>query len=206
MSEELKLKVDFGTGMAFEGAGDAERVERLFREYSERVERMKLSSTTRPRLLDEQDEEALTHADSVDEALKIRKRKRGVRSTSKTSSEGAAKMADYSPVRVKDLDLSGLDAFYREWAPKNHAERILLFAYYLQEHLQIAPCTANHIFSCYLQMKERIPKAFLQAFRDASGNDYGYIEFNSITDISIPIHGRNHVEHGGIQKKTAARL
>lgn len=206
MAEELKLKVDFGDGMAFDGSGDPERVERLFREYSERVERLRLSAASRSNDVDEQEEAALSKAETVEEALRIRKRKRPTRTTNKAPADGGGlKMADYSPVRIKDLDLSGLEAFYREWAPKNHPERILLFAHYLQEHLQIAPCSADHIFSCYLQMKERIPKAFVQAFRDASGNDYGYIEFNSLSDISIPIHGRNHVEHGGIQKKTAAR-
>jgi hypothetical protein len=199
VTDALKLKIDFAAG-TFDAEGDPDQLERLYQDFSDRMAKFRIA---KPRSAEIDDPE-IAEAETIEDALTVRRRKRPSRSPQRETDDGA-RVGDYTPTRVKNLDLAGLDASYRQWVTKNHPERILLFAHYLQEEMQISPCTADQIFTCYLQTKEKIPKAFVQAFRDASGNKYGYIDYKSLTDITVTIHGRNQVEHGGIAKRAAVK-
>lgn len=197
MSENTKLRVDFNNG-TFDGEGDPEFLRRMYEDFGARLEKLRASRGPRPAADDSEDEE-LEGAETIDEAVKVRRKRRAARPTAKSSA--ADKVMNYSPTLVKDLNLSGLNEFYEPWAPKNHPERILLFAHFLDSALHISPCTADQIFTCYRYVKDRVPEAFVQAFRDASGNRHGYIDYKSPTDISVTIVGLNHLEHGGLKKK-----
>ena len=114
-------------------------------------------------------------------------RKRG-----KTPSEGGNLSTDtYKPKLDKELNLNGLAKFYSEFKPRSHSERILIFTKYLQT-LGIETATADQIFTCYMKLKERMPKFYLQAFRDAHGSKYGFIEYKSPSHIQLTHIGENH--------------
>ena len=106
-----------------------------------------------------------------------------------------------NPKLDKNLDLSGLPKFYRDFLPKNHPERILIFAKFLIDELKIEQPNTDQFYSCFDALNEKIPTAFQQAFRDAHGRHYGYIEYGSPTQISVPIKGTNHFR-SGIKKKS----
>lgn len=106
------------------------------------------------------------------------------------------------PKLDKSLDTSGLAKFYSQFEPKNNAEKILIFTKFLTEELGIESPNTDHYYTCYSHLKERIPKVFAQAFRDAHGRSYGYIDYKSPSDISITIIGTNHF-NDGIKKKGA---
>jgi hypothetical protein len=130
--------------------------------------------------------------------------RRKTRANRKSGRSESAKprTADYKPKFRADLNLSKLDSAYDAFNPRNHPERILLFAVFLREHLQMATCTADDIYTCYSTMKAKTetPEAFVQAFRDAQSKGH-YIDFNSPQDIRITIVGDNHYNKKIQQKK-----
>lgn len=114
---------------------------------------------------------------------------------------GSGVVAD-SPKLDKNLDTSGLENFYNKFSPNNNAEKILLFLKFIIENLQIEKPNTDQIYTCFKAAGERIPKAFAQAFYDASSKKFGYINFNSSTDIEITIVGENYFNHTMKRKAT----
>lgn len=109
------------------------------------------------------------------------------------SDNGKSKFADYIPKFDPNLDLAKLENFYANFEPKNHREKILIFAIFLRDELQKNPCSADHIFTCYhsLRTQTEIPEAFVQAIRDAH-NKGGFVELISPQEIRITIAGENY--------------
>ena len=107
--------------------------------------------------------------------------------TKKTASGG------YKPEVDPNLDLSKLADFYGRFNPKNHSEKILIFAAFLRDTLKKAPCTANDIYSCYFELRDQteIPEAFHQAFITA-WNRTKWVKFVSKDEITITTAGENH--------------
>lgn len=101
-----------------------------------------------------------------------------------------------SPQLDKELDTSGLADFYNQFELKNNAEKILVFSKFLIEQRNIENPNTNQFYTCYWDLKETIPKVFSQAFRDAHGRNYGYINYNSSTDIKITTLGTNYFNRG----------
>ena len=134
-----------------------------------------------------------------------RRKRRADRKSGRSESE-KPRPVDYKPEFRRDLDLSELEAAYDAFNPRNHHERILVFAVFLRERFQIAPCAADAIYTCYGTMKAKTetPEAFVQAFRDAQ-NKAHYIDFNLPQDIRITITGDNHYNKKLQQNKGPAK-
>ena len=118
------------------------------------------------------------------------------------TSGGKTKSSGYKPEFDSDMDLSGVEDFYDQYLPKNHSEKILIFAQFLDKKLKIKPLTADHIYSCYFTLNSRTatPLALAQALREARTLK-GYIKFASLNDISVSIAGDNHFNQG-LKKKS----
>jgi len=116
------------------------------------------------------------------------------RSARKVYSGGAdkARKTKYKPQFNSKLDLSGLPKFYEAWDAANNYEKILVFAMFLRDRLQVVPCSADDIYTCFFTLKHKgpIPEAFVQTFHDAKSRTH-YIEYDSIQSISITIPGEN---------------
>jgi hypothetical protein len=54
-----------------------------------------------------------------------------------------------------------------------------------------------------MTLKERLPKVYLQALRDAHGRRRGYIDYQSPTSIRVTHIGENHFNHE-IKKKAGS--
>jgi hypothetical protein len=102
------------------------------------------------------------------------------------------------------LDLSGLAAYYGQYEPANHSEKILIFATFLRNVIKVQSITANDIFTCYQELKgvTKTPEAFLQAFRDTQNKTH-FIDYISPVDIQITIAGNNYFNLK-MKKKSAA--
>jgi hypothetical protein len=137
------------------------------------------------------------------DATTPRRRPRRGRAPTTPDANASDKVKNYAPGLDASLDTVGLDEFYFPFAPKNHAERILIFVKFLEDKKGILPCTGDQIFTCYRSLREKIPEAFVQALRDAAGDRYGYIEYKSPTEISSTVRGTNHFEQNGISLKAA---
>lgn len=115
--------------------------------------------------------------------------------------EGGGGVLPDSPKLDKNLDTSGLGAFYGQFAPKNNAEKILIFLKFMTETLNIDSPNTDQVYTCFKATGEKIPKAFAQAFYDTSSK-HGYIDFRTSTDMPVTIAGDNHFNHT-LKKKAA---
>ncbi len=115
--------------------------------------------------------------------------------TSKPAKSAKSKgtSSSYKPQFNPDLNLGKLAEFYAQFTPKNHSEKILLFAIFLRDHLKKTPCTADDIYSCYFTLKSKteIPEAFMQAFITA-WNRTKWVQLISKDDLKITTAGENH--------------
>jgi hypothetical protein len=125
--------------------------------------------------------------------------KRSTKTRSREKANGGEdrklRSADYIPALVTDLDLGTLPEFYGKFETKNNPEKILVFLKFLQKQGHTTPYGANQVYSCYKRVKERPPKVFLQAFRDASGRKYGYISYDGPEAIALTQLGETHFDH-----------
>lgn len=128
--------------------------------------------------------------ESSSEAVRQIARKKKIKPVQST--DGKVRVGEFKPSFNANLNLTGLSEFYKEWAPKNHPETILVFAIFLRDRLNIFPCTANDIYTCYFTLKSQVktPEAFVQAFRNAENRTH-YIRFESVDKIEITIAGDN---------------
>lgn len=121
------------------------------------------------------------------------KQKRRVAGKGKAVAEDSSpSIAADSPKLDKNMDTSELQKFYNQFEPKNHPEKILIFLLFMTEGLGIDSPNTDQFYTCYERVNERIPKIFSQAFRDASGRKFGFIDYNSPMDIKLTTTGRNH--------------
>lgn len=123
------------------------------------------------------------------------KKRRVSKKTNRNSDNSNQKVKQYSPTLDKTLDLSLLPEFFGKYIAKSHPEKILLFAVFLREKLNISPCTADQLYSCYIKLKERLPKVFLQAIRDTHGKKNGFVDYKAVDDIFITTIGENYFNH-----------
>jgi hypothetical protein len=123
-------------------------------------------------------------------------RRKTARRQSKQSAPATVKNGSgkFEPKLDKDLDTSDLADYVAEFAPKNVKDRILMYASFMKDKLDTESCTVNHIYTCMIKMNDDIPTAFNQAFIDARGKDFGYIDYTKADDIRITIRGINHLK------------
>ena len=122
---------------------------------------------------------------------KAKRRATPKKATNEDASNGV--VAD-SPKLDKNLDTSTLGAFYGQFAPKNNAEKILIFLKFMADTLAIEHPNTDQVYTCFKHTGEKIPKAFAQAFYDTS-TKHGYIDFRSSVEMPITIAGDNHFNH-----------
>ena len=195
MGEIAKLRLNLREGI-IEVEGDSALVAKIYDDF-----KSQLASVSS----DDEDAEGAPRGSSTvhDTEARASHRKSRKPRIAKASSGGGDKVSNYTPVLDKGLDTSKLSKFYEPFAPRNHAERVLIYARFLNDVLDISPCTGDQIFTCYKATRERVPEAFVQALRDASGGRYGYIDYKSPTEILSTTRGDNHFEHNGIKRKAS---
>jgi hypothetical protein len=142
------------------------------------------------------------NGETASEASSKPKPKRRTPAKKKTNGdESSSGVVADSPKLDKNLDTSGLGAFYGKYAPKNNAEKILIFLKFMVNDLSLETPNTDQVYTCFKATGEKIPKAFAQAFYDTS-TKFGYIDFRSSTDLPITIAGDNHFNHS-LKKKGA---
>jgi hypothetical protein len=129
------------------------------------------------------------------------RKKSGARKASNSDSSGAGVNPD-NPSLDKHLDTTGVREFYAQYAPKNHPEKILIFARFLKDKKGVESANTDQIYTCYNAVGEKPAAAFAQSFRDTSSRKFGYIEYKSATDISLTFIGNRHFDHD-LKKKGA---
>lgn len=180
---QTKLHIDLTQGIvAVEG--DVEFVKAVYKDFKDRIAAHSPVASKPP-------EKSAAHVTSAGaETPPKRKRRTTSRSAAETKTSGIS--AD-SPTRDKELDTSKLQAFYGQYAPRSAPEKILIFLKFLIDELGIETPNTDQVYTCFLDVREKPPNAFAQAFRDTSSKK-GFIDFRSSEDITITTKGNNYFE------------
>jgi len=182
-----KLHINISQGM-IDVEGDPDFVREIYADFREHL----LAAPGLPQL-----STPLQDAPDAASAEVLQKSKARRRATTRKKAgpqgdvAGAVVVAD-SPRLDKSLDTSKLPSYYQQFEAKNNPEKILVFLRFLIDQLGVNAPNTDQVYTCYERADERIPKVFSQAFRDASGRKFGYIDYNSATDIRITTHGNNY--------------
>ncbi|MBW9261720.1 MAG: hypothetical protein K1564_09145 [Candidatus Thiodiazotropha sp. (ex. Lucinisca nassula)] len=177
-----KLKIDLSTGL-LEVEGTEEFVKTIYDDFKE-----KLNSPTPAAPAPESKPAAATTP-----AKKAKPKKAA-------ASAGNASKAKKAPGIAKDLDLSGgaddptLKEFYGRYDHKSNFERNLIFTYYLKQVIGVEKVNLDHIFTCYRNVGQKLPKALEQSMRDTA-KDKGWVDIDDLENIDVPVGGINHLEH-----------
>lgn len=189
---QSKLHIDLTNGIV-DVEGDAELVKSVYADFKDRLSAQPAQRQT----------PSPAPAKAKDEADKPAKSKRRTapRKKAATSEGNESSMNADAPTWDKNLDTSKLQAHYDQYAPGSAPEKILIFLKFLIEELGIESPNTDQVYTCFLDVKEKPPQAFAQAFRDTSSKK-GFIDFNSAEDILITTKGNNHFEFD-LKKKGA---
>lgn len=190
-----KLHINLTQGI-IDVEGDLDLVKTVYEDFKERIKEH--PSSTQPPA----EEPAATVVDAnTDTSAKVKRRSKSKKKTKSAKDSEITINADV-PQLDKSLDTSSLADYLSRFKPSNHPERVLVFLKFLVDELNIENPNTDQVYTCYEAADEKIPKAFSQAFRDASGRRFGYIDFNSSIDIPITTAGLNHFKFG-LKKKDA---
>jgi hypothetical protein len=179
--------------------GDPDLVREIYRDMKEHLLRAESPRPTERR--DATGTAAAAAPDKSGETKPKGKRRTATRKNSEIKDAEPSVLAD-SPKLDKNLDTAGLPAYYRQFEPKNHPEKILVFLKFMTDELKIESPNTDQFYTCYERVNERIPKIFSQAFRDASGRKFGFIDYNSPSDIRLTTTGNNHFKFD-LKRKSA---
>ncbi len=193
-----KLHINIAQGIV-DVEGDPELVREVYRDFRDQLLSKVIfatptpSATPAPKVADEPKDDTPA---KPKEKRRTSVKKKGARE------EGSNGVVADSPKLDKNLDTAGLPAFYERYEVKNHPQKVLIFLKFLTDELGIESPNTDQFYTCYEKVNERIPKVFSQAFRDASGRKFGYINYNSPTDIRITTVGNNYFKFD-LPKKAA---
>lgn len=188
----VKLHINISQGL-IEVEGDADLVREVYSDFRDHL----LNGKTTPAQLGASEAASInqeTTPSKSEEASKQKpksKRRSSAKKKSPVGDEGPIIIAD-QPRLDKNLDTSALPAYYGQFEPKNNPEKILIFLKFMKDELQIEAPNTDQFYTCFEKVNERVPKAFSQTFRDASGRRFGFIDYNSPLDIKLTTTGSNH--------------
>lgn len=197
-----KLHINLSQGI-IDVEGDPALVRAIYDDFKERLlhnATIVAASTPSP----QEDAEASDGGESSGrQRTKAKRRTIGKKRPAPTGSEeNTSSVSADAPKLDKSLDTSKLQAFYNQFEAKNNPEKILIFLKFMTDEIGIDNPNTDQFYTCFEKLNERIPKAFSQAFRDASGRKFGYIDYNSPTDIKITTVDTNHFKFD-LKKKGA---
>ena len=195
---QSKLHIDLSQGIV-EIEGDADLVREIYRDVKDRL--LEGAPPVR-RTRAGADEEPAGEAELGGEAKPKVRRRSAPKKRQAPGDEGGPSVVADAPKLDKNLDTSGLPAFYERYEAKNNAEKILVFLKFMTDELSLDAPNTDQFYTCFEKVNERVPKVFSQAFRDASGRKFGYIDYNSPTDIRVTTVGSNHFKFD-LKKKAA---
>ena len=139
-------------------------------------------------------------------ARKARAPRRAARTTkgaqeNKVAAKAPRKGRSKLPQIVSDLDLSGsgkmqsLRDFFAQYRTSSNFEKNLIFIYYLKNVRKLSDVGVDHVFTCYRNIpSQKVPGNLEQSLVDTRARK-GWIDTKSLDDITLTVHGINHLEH-----------
>jgi hypothetical protein len=185
-----KLHIDISQGI-LDVEGDPELVREVYRDFRDQlIGKVGFGSSTPTPSPADTTGNAETASDTNS---KPKAKRRAPKKKSAGDDSGSGVFAD-SPKLDKNLDTSGLDAFYSQYEAKRNADKIVVFLKFMTETLGIENPNTDQVYTCFKATGSKIPTAFAQAFYDTSSK-LGYIDYRSSTELPVTIAGDNHFNH-----------
>lgn len=175
-----KLKIDLRSG-ALEVEGEESFVREIYQDFKDQIKKEYI---------------APAEEQQFDTATETTPQKRKAKSS--PAKTGGKRKESYQI--VKDLDLSdksgkeSLKDFYKKKSPTTAMQKAAVFVYYLERIREFKNIGANHIYTCYKDVDEKVPGALRQSLLDASSKK-GWLETKSMENITVSTQGENLVEH-----------
>lgn len=193
-----KLHINISQGV-LDIEGEPEFIRAIYDDFKEHL---RVGAATRPSLHLDPSELETSEDAAKPRAKSKRKASAKKRGSGGNGDESGPIISPDSPKLDKNLDLSGLPAFYDRYEAANNPQKILVFLKFMNDELGIESPNTDQFYTCFEQVNARVPKVFSQAFRDASGRKFGFIDYNSATDIKITTVGSNYFKFD-LKKKSA---
>lgn len=193
--KSTKLVINIKEGI-IQAEGDEAFVREVYNDFKEVVSKKAVTAST-PAALEHIREPTSEKDSQGSTATSPRGKAKRIASSNKGGGDTV-----FKPKFDTDLDLTGIEEFYAKFSPVNNSEKILVFTAFLRDHLSKATCTAHEIYTCYFITKEKIPAAFVQAFRDCQSRTH-YIKYTTLNDIEVAIPGNNWL-NAQTKKKAAS--
>lgn len=191
----VKLHINISQGL-IEVEGDADLVREIYADFRDQLLNGENAAPAAP----PRQHKSSSVPDDPTKPRAKPKRRAAAKRKANGEEEGPTVSAD-QPKLDKNLDTSGLAAYYAQFEAKNNPEKILIFLKFMEDKLHIETPNTDQFYTCFEKANERVPKVFSQAFRDASGRKFGFIDYNSPTDIRLTTTGSNHFKFD-LKKKT----
>ena len=99
-----------------------------------------------------------------------------------------------SSLNLKPKDKKSLTDFYSEHSVNKNFEHNLLFVYYMNKIIAEQNITINHIYTCYKEVKVKVPNNLYQSLADTKKHK-GWIETKDMDNLIVTTAGENHIEH-----------
>lgn len=138
------------------------------------------------------EDELLEELENEDEAL----------APPNVATNSKSKKSSYKPPImsiVKDLNLRpegelSFRDFYDQKKPTTQAQAVTVAVYYLKRILEMDKVTPEHVFTCFKDVGQRIPKDLPQTIRDAAKRK-GWVDTSERGNVKITTHGENMIDH-----------
>jgi hypothetical protein len=104
-----------------------------------------------------------------------------------------------SPSIVKDLNLrpEGTQAF-RDFArgkkPTTNLRKCTVAVYYLSRVLSVAGINADHVYTCFKEVRWRIPSSLYKTLAEAASR-HGWLDTSDMENVLLTPRGESLVEH-----------
>ena len=74
-------------------------------------------------------------------------------------------------------------------------KQITVIVYYLKNILEINAVNGDHIYTGLDELGVRVPNSLKQIIINTKGRQYGWLDYESMNDISLSMQGRNAIKH-----------
>jgi RNA polymerase subunit RPABC4/transcription elongation factor Spt4 len=127
----------------------------------------------------------------------VKNKKEETKSTVHGKSKNKINATSYQIVpslNLKPKDKKSLTDFYSEHSVKTNYEHNLLFIYYMNKIIEEQNITINHIYTCYKEVKVKVPNNIYQSLVDTK-NHKRWIETKDMNNLIVTTGGENYIEH-----------